>query len=342
MKTKILGIAAILTVQSIFGLYAQRTITQPDGRKVTVPDHIERIADGWPAHNMIVAMLGYGDNIVATVVTEKMCPWFFKLNPSIKNAVNAFNQTDIAYEEVIATKPDVVFMHPRNMKAQHLQDVDLHLVNVPLTNFETMKVCVLKTGEVLGDSAYARAEMFVKYLNNNADEIKTRIKDVKDSDKPRVLHLESVDPFSASGKGSMIDAWITTCGGINVASDFQGTRGTLSPEQILKWNPDIITFEHKKADDTVDKILNNPILQNVNAIKNKRVYRNPKGMFAWDRYSAEEALQIQWAAKIFYPEKFKDYNILQQTIEFYKIFFRYTLSEDEAIKIIKGIPPSNN
>jgi len=36
---------------------------------------------------------------------------------------------------------------------------------------------------------------------------------------------------------------------------------------------------------------------------------NPKGVFSWDRYGAEEALQIQWAAKTLYPDLFTNINI---------------------------------
>ena len=56
--------------------------------------------------------------------------------------------------------------------------------------------------------------------------------------------------------------------------------------------------------------------------KNNRIYANPTGTFPWDRYSAEEALQILWAAQLFHPEQFKDLNMVEKTQAFYKKILR--------------------
>lgn len=60
----------------------------------------------------------------------------------------------------------------------------------------------------------------------------------------------------------------------------------------------------------------------------------------WDRNTPEEALQIQWAAKIFWPDKFKDIDIIKETQSFYKQFFDYDLSTEDAQKIINASPIS--
>ena len=64
----------------------------------------------------------------------------------------------------------------------------------------------------------------------------------------------------------------------------------------------------------------NPQLKNLPAVKKHHVYGNPQGTFPWDRYSAEEALQVLWAAKLFHPNLFKNINMIQKTQQFYKQF----------------------
>jgi len=64
-------------------------------------------------------------------------------------------------------------------------------------------------------------------------------------------------------------------------------------------------------------------------VRNNRVYVNPKGIFVWCARSAEEALQILWTAKILYPEKFPGLDIRQETKNFYKQFYHYTMSEED-------------
>lgn len=76
-----------------------------------------------------------------------------------------------------------------------------------------------------------------------------------------------------------------------------------------------------------------------NAVKNKKVYVNPAGVFSWDRYGAEVALQILWAAKTLHPELFKDVDIAAETKKFYKEFLHYDLSDKEVGYILIGLDP---
>ena len=45
---------------------ATRTISYYGDKSIRVPWKINRVASGWNAQNSIIAMLGYGDKIVAT------------------------------------------------------------------------------------------------------------------------------------------------------------------------------------------------------------------------------------------------------------------------------------
>ena len=76
------------------------------------------------------------------------------------------------------------------------------------------------------------------------------------------------------------------------------------------------------------------------AVKNDAVYANPSGVFAWDRYSGEEALQVLWAAKLLNPDKFADINIEQETKDFYKLFYGCELTDDQVNRILTGENPA--
>ena len=72
------------------------------------------------------------------------------------------------------------------------------------------------------------------------------------------------------------------------------------------------------------------------AVKQGRVWRNPAWVFPWDRYGTETALQIQWAAQKLHPELFQDLNMVQVTRDFYRRFFDYPLTPEEAGRILAG------
>lgn len=67
-----------------------------------------RIASPWPAQNTIIAMLGYGDNIVGTSMIAKRIPLFRQSLPRIEKvaAVSVNSGHEINPEQIIALGVD--------------------------------------------------------------------------------------------------------------------------------------------------------------------------------------------------------------------------------------------
>ena len=90
------------------------------------------------------------------------------------------------------------------------------------------------------------------------------------------------------------------------------------------------------------KIYADPAFSGLKAVQNKKVFGNPKGVFSWDRYGAEAALQILWAAKTIQPELFADVDLKAETKAFYKKFMNYDLSDAEFGYILNGLNPDGS
>lgn len=114
-------------------------------------------------------------------------------------------------------------------------------------------------------------------------------------------------------------------------------RSTRSIEQSLRWNQDVIIYGASDRQNL--SVTESAIWQNIAAVKNHRVVVNPAGAFLWDRYGAEEALQIQWAAILLQPERFRDMDISAEVRSFYRDYFGYALSAPEIRQILEGLPP---
>lgn len=314
-------------------------------KKVEIPTNIKRIADSWQAHNEVITMLGAGDKIVATVLTEKSRPWLYKVNSQMHNAVTVFNSDGSANtEELIKTKPDIVFMPLNAKNADRVSQLGVPTVQLNFTDFDGLKKTFKLTGEILGSDAEKRADEYISYLDGKLNMITDVTSKIPESEKPKVLHVTSLSPLTVDGSDTIIDAWIKVAGGINAASDVKGNNKQISMEQMLKWNPDVIilssnTLMKQSGKQIKDILLQDQSWKQVNAVKSEKVYFNPDGAFYWDRYSAEEALQIQWAAKTLHPDKFSQMDILKETRSFYKSFLNYDLSEKEANKIINNEAP---
>lgn len=326
-----------------------KTITDAAGNKVTIPSRIDRIADGWQAHNEVVTMLGDGKKIVGTVLTQKSMPWLYQVNPQMKNAKTVFNKDSSANpEELAGIKADIIFLPLNPKNAQQVSQLGIPTVQMNFTDFSGLKQTFELTGDILGDSAKKRADKYVSYLNSKMKTVTDVTSKIPDSQKLKVLHVTSLSPLTVDGSNTIIDAWIKAAGGVNAAAEVQGNNQGVSMEQLIQWNPDVVivgsttNMQNATGKGIIDSLLQDPAWQKIKAVSSKRVYTNPAGAFYWDRYSAEEALQIQWAAKTLYPEKFSGLNIEKETISFYKTFLDYNLSKTEANKILNGEPPAQS
>lgn len=318
-------------------------VTDFQGNKIAVPKKIEKVATAWDDFNASVLVCGAGKKIVATGNIPGAAPMLYKVDQQMNNALVTFGN-NFNIEDLLKNKPDVIFINSTSKNLTKLEDSGIPVVTVQVTNFDELKKSMLITGNALGDDALQRAKAYNKYFDEKINQIKSATSDIPPEERPKVLHLQgTINPVVCDGVQSTIDDWITTAGGVNAAQDVVGTVKEISMEQVNKWNPDIIilgTSGDNGIHTAVEDIYNDPKWQNINAVKNHRVYVNPNGCYMWDRNTPEEALQIQWAAKIFWPDKFKDIDIIKETQSFYKQFFDYDLSTEDAQKIINASPIS--
>lgn len=320
---------------------ATQTITDLGGDTVEVPTEINKIADLWHAHNQVVLMLGAGDKLVGTTDNFKKRPWANVVYPRIAEVealVVGTGAGEVNYEETISLQPDVVFASNKDVVADARKQ-GLTTVNVMFQDYEGLRNDVNLTAQILGADAQDLAKEWETLLNANIELVADRMKDVADADKPKVLHIVNPNDFTTvDGLNNIVDEWIKLAGGVNALSA-EGNMIQVTMEDIVAADPDVIIIGSGAAD-SVKKILEDSAWSGITAVKNKAVYANPSGVFAWDRYSGEEALQVLWAAKQLNPDKFQDIDMVAQAKDFYMQFYGYNLTDDEANKILTGENPA--
>lgn len=315
------------------------TITDMEGKTVKLPSKIDKIADSWPAHTEVLMLLGAGKKIVATANTPKNLPWMFKVNPMLSKAIvttdKNFNTEDLA-----AKSPDILFMSPGNTNADKIQSMGIPTVQLNFTNYTQMKKCISLTAEILGADAEKRAGKYNAYLDETLSSINKVTSKLSEKEKPRVLHIQSLNPLQVDGSNTIIDDWITASGGVNAAQSVTGNMKQVSMEQVLQWNPDVIIVGVQGVDGA-SALKNDPQWKNVKAVQDGKVYNNPMGVFGWDRYSPEEVLQLQWAAKTLHPDQFKNLDVSKAVQNYYKTYLGYTLSSSDAQLILNAKTPKS-
>jgi iron complex transport system substrate-binding protein len=311
-------------------------VRDDSGRDVQVPAQVKRIADGWYAHHVLLMTLGAGQRIVATVNHPQSQPWMFKVLPSLDKAT-AINGTAFNVETLLADRVDLVFTSSSDRQALAYEQSGLAVMRMGYTDLPGLQRSMLTTAQALGGAQVVeRAKAYNGYLDEQLATVKARVGDLPPGQRPRVLHIASLDPLKVDGSDTLIDQWISLAGGRNAAQGLKGNLQPVSAEQLLVWQPDVVILAANAGD-----IGQSSLLQQLPAVQQGHVLRNPAGVFPWDRYGTEVALQLEWAAQQLHPERFKDVDMVGKTVDFYRRFFDYSLTTAQARRILRGLPPQD-
>lgn len=279
-------------------------------------------------------MLGGADKIVATTDLIKNNKWFAHIYPRISSIPNGVNGKDLQVEELIKLSPDVVIAAIKNK--EELAKNGFTVLYPSFTNHADMKKSVSIMAEIIGGDAPKIAQKFNEYFDGNLKKALSKTDKIAASDRPKVLHIaDGKNLFKVDGANTIIDERIRVAGGQNTVQKSENML-EINAEEIPNTDPDVIIVD-RTTPDILKKIYENPIYAGTKAVKNKRVYVNPTGVFSWDRYGAEGALQILWAAKTLHPELFGDLDLHAEAKKFYKEFLYYDLSNDEFNYILNGL-----
>jgi iron complex transport system substrate-binding protein len=318
-----------------------RVITDMVGVEVEIPDEVNTVINIWPSSNQIMILLGATDKQIAYFETLQSpnFTWMQIVNPDILEKPSVGANRTVTAEELLTHNPDLVITASKD-DAESYRQAGIAAVTMMFNNFDGMKESIVKTADALGDDAPERAEKYIEYLDENIELVSERLADVKDEDKPTVYYLDGQQgktPYLTSGNGTMQEEWITMAGG-KLATDglFSGMSQEITPEQLLTLDPDYILVGGLNQATAYEALMDDEALSGLTAIKEERVTRIPQGTFQWCRFGSEEALQVVWAAKTLYPERFDDIDMKEETISFYKKYLDYDLSEEYADAILAG------
>ncbi|MGE9543933.1 ABC transporter substrate-binding protein [Escherichia coli] len=301
-----------------------------------------RIASPWPAQNTIIAMLGYGNNIVGTSIVARNIPLFRQSLPQIGNvAVISVNSGhEINPEQIIGLGVNLLFVSKNIVvpRTDALKQAGVSVIAFEANSLRALTLRVQQTAAVLGPDAQLKAQAYQRYFDRNVALVRERLKDLPVSQRVSLYHSMG-NPLTTTGRPSLNQDWIDLAGGRNIAENWFGdnkknSSGEVALEKIISANPAVIVAMNRRDADTIQT---SPQWAGVDAVIHHRVYVNPKGMFWWCRETSEEALQFLWLAKTLYPTRFADVDMRKETRDFYQQFFNLTLSDSQISEVLNPL-----
>jgi iron complex transport system substrate-binding protein len=320
--------------ETVGGEAATRTIVDDAGRTVEIPATINKVLCCGPVECILTYMLA----------PEKLGGWCFLPNSTegadyfdtqyadLPVVGGWYGKTTGNYETFISLEPDIILasdaatVEERQSKFGSIPVVSINVFDT----YDTMPDSILKMGILLG--VEEQAQKLVDYYTDAVDYVASVLANITKENKVTVYYAEGDGGLSTDPSGSQHTELIDFCGGSNVAvvEDQTGYGMTsVSMEQILIWNPDIIIIG-RAADATLyDKILSDPVWANIQAVKDGRVYLRPNNPFSWfdGPPGMNEIVGIYWMIQTLYPEQCADLDLKKKVQEFYLDFYHYNLTD---------------
>ncbi len=323
------------------------TVTDLAGRTVTIDTPVERVVITFNFEEYL-AVEG-GEKPFKKIVGWTRGYWEGRRQWIWEKYTEAFPEIedipDVGYiyrgtfsaEKVISLEPDVVIMTIYNYERAKEDISELEQAGIPVVlidyhteTLETHTKSTLLLGKVLGKEE--RAQEIVDFYVDQVNKVYSRLGKI-DKPKPKVYIEGGFRRWSTYG-GYMWGPLIERAGGVNIAKGLFERGGEISPEKVLQANPDVIIVTGSywpKRPGTVrlgyyadidelrtllEEWIDRPGWENLNAVKNGRVYSIHHGL---SRH-IYDFVAVQFFAKCFYPDVFKDLDPEESFKEFHERF----------------------
>ena len=316
-----------------------RTVRDSNGNEVRLPAKIDKVAPTIGAFAQMTCILSQGEVSIAAGATntishrfKQVVPWYEKGNP------NNYDASSI--EDILASKAQVVYgpgaRHSTEQQRQ-LEEAGVPFVLVDkLGTVADLCESYLLIGDILGGNAVERAKTFVAYYKGNMEMARTRTAAVKK--RIRFISMNYAgNAYSTINRKDICHEYIDAAGGENVSADYHAASSASSLpvdiEQLIRWDPEVIMMGNQQGREA---ILADPSLIHISAIKAKRVYVCPFGIFRWSARSGEGAMLPLWLGKNLHPELFADIDMQTVVRDFFKQFYAYDITDKEIDDILEG------
>ena len=365
-RRSFLGLAAVAAVSACAGGlldgcadagFAQgnlRNVADMGGRSVMVPEQIDRVFCTNPIGTVDLFALApeklAGWNFRPAGDNKKYIPDEYFALPSLGVWMGAGSVPNA--EEIAAQDPDVLLCYwtADEVGGGMADDIrDETGLPVVLVDYDVRSAPEMfrYVGGLVG--CEERGEELAAFCERKLARIERIAASIPESERKSVFLAQGNDGLTTDPVGSMhvTDALELIKTG-NVA-DMPGTEGkgmgmpSVNLEQIITWNPDAVLVAEFNMSDSESSDIDGAIQQdahwnNVPCVRAGEIYRIPQSPFSWFGRppSAARVLGCLWVLKVLYPQYASDINMRDETVEFYRTFYRYDGFDEYTLDQLLG------
>gem|GEM_PF-179185 len=270
-----------------------RDVTDEAGRRLRLPEKIERIVSLAPNLTEIVYAVGAGDQLVGNT---EYCDY-----PAAAKSVAKIGDTmHPSVERIIALKPQIVLVSTASQLEAFTKQLDQQNITVYVTNPQSLED-VFRSIQTLGElfGHHDSTATMVADLRKRAAAVEAATKVLK---PVKVFYQVSDEPLYTIGRDAFLTDLIRRAGGVSVTADVPGAFPRYSDEAALAAKPDAIILPSGGAMATANSKAA-PAMKNSPAVLNNRIYKIDENHL--QRPGPRLVDGLEELARALHPEVFK-------------------------------------
>lgn len=293
------------------------TVTDAAGREVTIEEEPEKLVSGYYITTSMLIALGHADKLVGIEAKADTRPIYALAAPELLELPSVGTAKEFDLEGCAALEPDLVIL-PLKLKdtVPALEELGLTVITVNPESLEELNETIKLLVAAIGDPM--KGWELLDY-NQQTEEFLAEI--LADVEKPRVYLAGNSSYLSTAGAAMYQNSLLELGGGENVAAELEDTYwADVSYEQLLSWNPEVIIMASDAAY-SKDELLADPQLQQLDAVKNGRVYAMPSAFESWDSPVPSALVGSRWVASVLHGEEYDFEQFRADAADFYQQFY---------------------
>jgi iron complex transport system substrate-binding protein len=331
--------------QAAAGQPAGTVITDLAGRQVTLTMPVQRaVAIAGPSYEKVF-MLGQAGRLAGAHFYMVDRPWVKATNPGISAVTPIRSPGEPNVEALLQLSADCVFFWDyadplKNMEAARIPVVVVqNATGNPKTVDEFIayqKREVQVFADALGPEARTKAAAWFDYFDKKVAYVSERSAGIPANQRKTAIYAYGEEGLGLFSQYSYVSFWLELAGGRNIADETGAEMDTeVTMEQIIAWDPDLIFMGRMES---ADPVLKGRTWAELKAVKNGDVQLCPDGVMYWD-YSSEGVLLMLFLAQKLYPDRYTDLDMVAETQAYYRQFYGYELSAENAQRLLSHLPP---
>lgn len=309
-----------------------RSVIDDAGRRVELPDTIERVYAAGPPASILLYTLApeqlLGWNRAPRPEERPFLTAPYRDLPELGRLTGRGNTANV--ETLLAADAELVLDYGTISPTYvSLADRVQQQTGIPYLlldgGFDRIPASYRSLGQML--DRVERAERLAAAAETIIRDASERVASVAEADRPRVYYARGPEGLTTALPGSINVESLERMGARNVAEGQGRGLAEVSLEQVLAWDPEIIVTIDPAFRRTV---VDDPLWHSVSAVRGGRVHLAPRLPFGWVDFppSVNRLIGLYWLGRVLYPEQFPE-DLRTRTDEFYRLFYQVELDPEQ-------------